>query len=132
MPTRISISLCELERAETGKIDPGPELTASAGYFELYSQLIRALHGDTIDLGPGAHAFTRREPWGVWGGEIVEQRRDPGLRARPGPADDYTYGTRPAPYGAYNRPLPPGAVDPDDDLPPPPAGYGRPSRGGSS
>jgi aldehyde dehydrogenase (NAD+) len=56
-----------LERAETGKIDPSAELVASAGYFELYSQLIRALHGDTIDLGPGAHAFTRREPWGVVG-----------------------------------------------------------------
>ena len=59
--------IAALERAETGKIDPGPELTASAGYFELYSQLVRALHGDTIDLGPGTHAFTRREPWGVVG-----------------------------------------------------------------
>jgi aldehyde dehydrogenase (NAD+) len=59
--------IAALERAETGKIDPSPELTASAGYFELYSQLVRALHGETIDLGPGAHAFTRREPWGVVG-----------------------------------------------------------------
>jgi aldehyde dehydrogenase (NAD+) len=59
--------IAALECAETGKTDPGPELTASAGYFEMYSQLIRALHGDTIDLGPGAHAFTRREPWGVVG-----------------------------------------------------------------
>jgi len=42
-----------------------------------------------------AGALERREPWGVWGGEIVEQRRDPGLRARPGPAEQRRSEARP-------------------------------------
>jgi aldehyde dehydrogenase (NAD+) len=59
--------LDELERADTGKVDARPELTGSANYFEMYGQLVRAHHGETVDLGPSVHAFTRREPWGVVG-----------------------------------------------------------------
>jgi aldehyde dehydrogenase (NAD+) len=57
----------ELERADTGKIDARLELAGSANYFEMYGQLVRGLRGETIALGPGLHAFTRREPWGVVG-----------------------------------------------------------------
>jgi aldehyde dehydrogenase (NAD+) len=61
--------LAVLESAETGKPAsqvPG-EIAASAGYFEFYGGLVNYLHGDTIDLGPDYHCFTRREPFGVVG-----------------------------------------------------------------
>lgn len=53
------------ECAETGKIDARFEIEGAADYFEMYSGLIRALHGEVIDVGSSMHAFTRREPWGV-------------------------------------------------------------------
>jgi len=56
-----------LERSETGKLDASGEITYAADYFEFYSGVLRALTGDVIDIGPHAHAFTRREPWGVVG-----------------------------------------------------------------
>src|SRR5689334_15998881 len=45
----------------------------------------------------------------------------PDARAPQPRSDDYTYGTAP------HRPLPPGAVEPDDNLPPPAGPYGRPA-----
>src|SRR5207245_10122374 len=39
----------------------------AAQYFELYGGLVNALGGETIDLGPGYHSYTRREPFGVVG-----------------------------------------------------------------
>ena len=56
-----------LERSETGKLDASGEISYAADYFEFYSGVLRALTGDVIDIGPHAHAFTRREPWGVVG-----------------------------------------------------------------
>ena len=35
--------------------------------FEFYGGLVNALHGETIDIGPEHHCFTRREPFGVVG-----------------------------------------------------------------
>ncbi len=61
--------LAALESAETGK--PGwqspLEIAGAAGYFEFYGGLVNAVHGETIDLGPDHHCFTRREPFGVVG-----------------------------------------------------------------
>ena len=79
----------ELERADTGKIDARPELAGSANYFEMYGQLVRGLRGETIDLGPGLHAFTRREPWGVvgiitpWNAPFNQAAREAARRWRP-------------------------------------------------
>lgn len=59
--------LTALEVAETGKIEASAagEVGGAAAYFEYYGAIIRAMHGETIDLGPGQHVFTRREPFGV-------------------------------------------------------------------
>ena len=43
------------------------EVEVAAQYFELYGGLVNALGGETIDLGPGYHSYTRREPFGVVG-----------------------------------------------------------------
>src|SRR5947199_7523149 len=43
------------------------EVEIAAQYFELYGGLVNALGGETIDLGPGYHSYTRREPFGVVG-----------------------------------------------------------------
>ncbi|MCQ4129028.1 aldehyde dehydrogenase family protein [Rhodococcus erythropolis] len=61
--------LAALESAETGKPawQSPIEIAGSAGYFEFYGGLVNSLHGETIDLGPGHHCFTRREPFGVVG-----------------------------------------------------------------
>ncbi|MDX2600301.1 aldehyde dehydrogenase family protein [Streptomyces caniscabiei] len=61
--------LARLEAAETGKPDwqARLEIAGAAGYFEFYGGLVNSLHGETIDLGPGHHCFTRREPFGVVG-----------------------------------------------------------------
>jgi aldehyde dehydrogenase (NAD+) len=59
--------LDQLERSETGKLNASAEISYAADYFEFYSGVLRALTGEVIDVGPGAHAFTRREPWGVIG-----------------------------------------------------------------
>nr|WP_241834731.1 aldehyde dehydrogenase family protein [Pseudofrankia asymbiotica] len=61
--------LTELERATTGKTDGQLklEIDMSVAYFRYYAGVLRALHGRTIDLGAGAHAYTRLEPYGVIG-----------------------------------------------------------------
>jgi len=61
--------LAALESAETGKPawQAPMEIAGAAGYFEFYGGLVNALHGETIDLGPGHHCFTRREPFGIVG-----------------------------------------------------------------
>ena len=64
-----SRALAELERLETGKprVQVPFEIEVAAQYFELYGGLVNAIHGETIDLGPGYHSYTRREPFGVVG-----------------------------------------------------------------
>ncbi len=61
--------LGEIERLETGKpaVQVPFEIEVAAQYFELYGGLVNAIHGETIDLGPGYHSYTRREPFGVVG-----------------------------------------------------------------
>lgn len=61
--------LSELEQLETGKpaYHAPFEVELAAQYFEFYGGLVNALHGETIDLGPGYHSYTRREPFGVVG-----------------------------------------------------------------
>jgi aldehyde dehydrogenase (NAD+) len=61
--------LAELESASTGKV-PGQvayEIGMSIDYFRYYAGVVRALGGRTIDLGAGAHTYTRLEPYGVIG-----------------------------------------------------------------
>jgi len=64
-----SARLAELESLEAGKPSwQAPmEIAGSAAYFEFYGGLVNSLHGETIDLGPRHHCFTRREPFGVVG-----------------------------------------------------------------
>jgi len=61
--------LAALEAGETGKPawHAPMEIAGAAGYFEFYGGLVNSLHGETIDLGPDHHCFTRREPFGVVG-----------------------------------------------------------------
>jgi aldehyde dehydrogenase (NAD+) len=61
--------LIDLECAETGKPRPAavPEIESAAAYFEFYGTLVNLPAGDVIDLGPGYHIYTRREPFGVVG-----------------------------------------------------------------
>lgn len=59
----------ELESAQTGKLAqhvPG-EISNAAAYFEFYGGLVNMIQGETIDLGPGFHSYTEREPFGVVG-----------------------------------------------------------------
>jgi len=61
--------LARLEAGEAGKPDSNArqEIAGAAAYFEFYGGLVNSLHGETIDLGPEHHSFTRREPFGVVG-----------------------------------------------------------------
>lgn len=61
--------LAALENREGGKApDTGPaEIAASADYFEFYAGLVNLEAGEVLDLGPGFHSYTRREPFGVIG-----------------------------------------------------------------
>ena len=61
--------LAEIEAAETGKLPAAVplEIANSAAYFEFYGGLTHSVHGETIDLGPGFHSYTVREPFGVVG-----------------------------------------------------------------
>jgi aldehyde dehydrogenase (NAD+) len=43
------------------------EIKAAAQYFSYYGGMAPALMGETIDMGEGFHAYTRREPYGVVG-----------------------------------------------------------------
>ncbi|ONH22880.1 aldehyde dehydrogenase family protein [Pseudofrankia asymbiotica] len=74
--------LADLEAAETGKIAPRYEIEAAAEYFSYYGAVVRALAGESLDLGPGSVAFTRRQPYGVvgvitpWNGPLNQACRD--------------------------------------------------------
>jgi aldehyde dehydrogenase (NAD+) len=61
--------LAGLEAGEAGKPESNArqEIAGAAAYFEFYGGLVNSLHGETIDLGPDHHSFTRREPFGVVG-----------------------------------------------------------------
>jgi aldehyde dehydrogenase (NAD+) len=61
--------LIDLECAETGKPRnaAAPEIESAAAYFEFYGTLVNLPAGEVIDLGPGYHIYTRREPFGVVG-----------------------------------------------------------------
>lgn len=61
--------LAEIESREAGKPSwQSPmEMAGSAAYFEFYGGLVNVVHGETIDLGPDHHCFTRREPFGLVG-----------------------------------------------------------------
>ncbi|WP_202124524.1 aldehyde dehydrogenase family protein [Actinomadura physcomitrii] len=71
-----------LEHAETGKPAPRMEMSLSADYFAYYGSVIRAFHGETIELGSGANAYIRHEPFGVvgvitpWNGPLNQASRD--------------------------------------------------------
>ena len=59
----------KIEEAETGKPSwqiPN-EIEGAAQYFEFYAGLVNVNHGEVINLGPGYHSYTRREPFGVVG-----------------------------------------------------------------
>lgn len=66
---RAADDLVALERASTGKTDAQArlEVDMSAAYFRYYAGVLQAHHGRTVDLGAGAHAYTRFEPFGVVG-----------------------------------------------------------------
>ena len=61
--------LAELEIAEAGKpaFQAPFEIEVAAAYFEFYGGLVNTIHGETVDLGPDYHSYTRREPFGVVG-----------------------------------------------------------------
>ncbi|HEY2842447.1 MAG TPA: aldehyde dehydrogenase family protein, partial [Bryobacteraceae bacterium] len=42
-------------------------LETAARYFEFYAGLVNINHGETLNVGAGYHAYTRREPFGVVG-----------------------------------------------------------------
>ncbi|MFD6858687.1 aldehyde dehydrogenase family protein [Rhodococcus sp. NPDC060090] len=61
--------LAELEVSETGKplaVAAG-EIENSAVYFEFYGGLVGMPVGETLDVAPDEHVFTKREPYGVIG-----------------------------------------------------------------
>ncbi|MCY3851298.1 MAG: aldehyde dehydrogenase family protein [Acidimicrobiaceae bacterium] len=61
--------LGDLENRDGGKAPlMGPfEVAQSADYFEFYAGLVNLEAGDVLDLGPGFHSYTKREPFGVVG-----------------------------------------------------------------
>jgi len=61
--------LAGLEQAEAGKpaFQAPLEVEAAAQYFEFYGGLVHAVGGETLQLGPGLHSYTLREPFGVVG-----------------------------------------------------------------
>ena len=62
-------ALVQIESRETGKpiAQATSEMENSAQYFEYYGGLAASIQGETINLGPGYHSYTRREPYGVVG-----------------------------------------------------------------
>jgi aldehyde dehydrogenase (NAD+) len=78
-----SADLVKIESLETGKpaAQTAGDIEGSAQYFEFYASVINAQGGDTIDLGPNYHSYTRREPFGVvgiilpWNGPINQAAR---------------------------------------------------------
>jgi aldehyde dehydrogenase (NAD+) len=75
--------LVKIESIETGKSasQTAADIEGSAQYFEFYASVINAHGGDTIDLGPNYHSYTRHEPFGVvgiilpWNGPINQAAR---------------------------------------------------------
>jgi len=75
--------LIEAEIAETGKLDAfaRAEMLSCADYFEYYAAVVRTVHGETIDQGPGQHTYVRHEPFGVvaiiapWNGPLNQASR---------------------------------------------------------
>ena len=66
---RATDELVELERACTGKLpaQARTEIDMSVAYLRYYAGIVRSFGGRTIDLGAGAHTYTRLEPFGVVG-----------------------------------------------------------------
>ncbi len=65
------MELARLEVLDAGKpIQEVPEadIDSAADCFEFFGGIVQAIHGEHIDLGPDAFAYTRREPLGVVGG----------------------------------------------------------------
>ncbi len=64
-----SQALAELETTDSGKppFQAAREVASAAGYFEFYGGLVNLPAGEVLDLGPGYHTYTRREPFGVVG-----------------------------------------------------------------
>jgi aldehyde dehydrogenase (NAD+) len=64
-----SAEMAAAECAETGKPQglADAEVETAASYFDYYAALLNLPAGDTLDLGPGQHIYTRREPFGVVG-----------------------------------------------------------------
>ncbi|MFZ2178830.1 MAG: aldehyde dehydrogenase family protein [Rhodococcus sp. (in: high G+C Gram-positive bacteria)] len=62
-------ALAALEISETGKPEPVAlaEVENSATYFDFYGGLVGLPVGDTLDVAPDQHVYTRREPFGVIG-----------------------------------------------------------------
>ena len=61
--------LARIESAQSGKpaFQSPLEIEGAAAYFEFYGGLVNLPTGEVLDLGPGFHTYTRREPFGVVG-----------------------------------------------------------------
>ena len=61
--------LSGIESAQSGKpaFQSPFEVEGAAAYFEFYGGLVNLPAGEVLDLGPGFHTYTRREPFGVVG-----------------------------------------------------------------
>jgi aldehyde dehydrogenase (NAD+) len=61
--------LAALDQAEAGKpaYQAPFEVEGSAQYFEFFGGLVHTIGGETLQLGPGVHSYTLREPFGVVG-----------------------------------------------------------------
>jgi len=61
--------LVDLECRETGKpaATALAEIEGAAAYFDFYGALVHLPRGEVLDLGPGLHSYTQREPFGVVG-----------------------------------------------------------------
>jgi aldehyde dehydrogenase (NAD+) len=72
-----------VEVEETGKLvsEMRGGLAIAADYFEFYGGVVRAMFGQTLNLGGEQHAFTTREPYGVvamitpWNGPLTQAAR---------------------------------------------------------
>lgn len=64
-----SKELADLEVEDTGKpmAEALVEIEIGAAYFEFYAGLVNLPVGDILDVEPGQHVYTRREPYGVIG-----------------------------------------------------------------
>lgn len=62
-------AFAQQEALETGKPlkVAAMEVELCAQYFEYYGGLATAIHGEQIDMGPGWHCYTTRDPFGVIG-----------------------------------------------------------------